>query len=178
MNTGEPVAEVKIEQSKNPEKAVPELVYISLEPRFASVVFTVPHLSVRIPENPVADPPKKDLVITLKNNGWAMKDPDDPTRLSPRDFDAETEILSVEWFDDKIKGEELLQRRKELLEKFFMRILDGEKNVQMLRGMMVNAGLAKGLYLYRAIDRVEDLALSREGCKLVNHLDPSANFEN
>jgi hypothetical protein len=165
------------------ETGRPEHVYINLEPRFTSVVLTVPRLDVDLPENPNAEPLPENTVIVLKNNG-RYKLASSPKNyayngldVDSTDYDKNPTIESIDWNGETFTGEEILAKRQELLEKFFRQVLGSEENVQGVRSENEAAGLKRGSYLYRAIDKYDWRKLIKEKTKVYSHLDPSANFE-
>lgn len=154
---------------------VPE-VYYNLQNRFASIVFTVPHLDVGMPENPTLQPDAKGIVVVEKNYGrWKKKQFVDDIQVT--DWKLRPRLDEVRWKGKTYTGEQLLEQKDQLLQEFFIDMAGGEDNVRQLRVTSEAAGLTEGSYLYRAIGGSEYTQLQREGVKYVNHLDPSANFE-
>lgn len=160
------------------EPQIPENVFINLEPRFASLVFTVPYLQVNLPENPTLLPKKDRMVVRLKNNGRLQVNPYDTQQLDGKDRSQQTDIETIEWEGRIISGQELLTQRRQLLEEFFEKMLGGKTQVADLRKVNEQSDLTKGSYLYRAIGNSEQWRLEKERYKEVSFLDPSANFEN
>ena len=161
----------------NAEPIIPYNIYINLQPRFASLPITIPHLRVDIPENPTLQPQSNMLVVKLKNNGRLKIDPHDPSELDGNDWE-KGENGEWEWDGITYSGSELMVKRKELLEKYFETMLGGKNVVAQLKEIHETAGLKEGGYLYRAITQWELRDLERNGYKEVSFLDPSANFEN
>lgn len=160
------------------EKLIPEHIYINMQPVFAPVVLTIPNLQSDIPENVSAQRNESGMVITLKNNRRFQKSERGHNGLEARDWDIKTEIESVELFGEILTGKDLVTRRQELLQNFFVRMLEGEENVAAMTEAMERAGLIQGEYLYRAITKSEYAQLLKDRTLCYSHLDPSANFEN
>jgi hypothetical protein len=160
------------------EPTVPQDVYINLQPRFASLPITIPHLRVNLPENPTLQPQPNMVVIKLKNNGRLKLNQFDPKLLDGRDWNQQTEIESMEWQGQTYSGTDLLAKRQQLLEQYFETMLGGKEAVAQLRRANEASGLVEGSYLYRAVDQFELQRIERESYKEVSYLDPSANFEN
>lgn len=68
------------------ESAAPEFVYINMDPRFASLVFTVPTLDIQLPENTDLQPTNKGLTIKLRNNGKFVPNKWNPERFEVNDW--------------------------------------------------------------------------------------------
>lgn len=151
-------------------------VYYNLQNRFASIVFTVPHLEVGMPENPKLQPDAKGIVVVEENNGrWKRKPFTDDVQVT--DWKLRPRVDKIIWKGKEYSGEQLLEQKYQLLQEFFIDMAGSEDNVRQLRVTSEAAGLTEGSYLYRAISESEHRQLQREGVKYVNHLDPSANFE-
>lgn len=159
------------------EPRIPERIFINLPPVFASLLFTIPHLQVDLPENPTLAP-KGDLSVTILNNEYLKRDPGGYNGLSGNNLKANTTIESVNWKGQIIPGQQLIQERKQLLNHFFVDSIGSEEAVSALRQHMKQTGLQEGSYLYRAISDSELRELQNNGYRYVSHLDPSANFEN
>lgn len=121
---------VKLKESQGLEK-----VYINLQPRFASLVFTVPNLEVDLPEN-VSLQREGELSIALQNNGRFELDREGHGGVRGKDWSAKTMIDDVSWHGETIRGEDLLTRRAELLNRFFVEMLGSEEAVQQIRAAM------------------------------------------
>jgi len=157
-------------------KGVPERTYFNIQPRFASLVFTVPHLKVDLPENSSLKP-QGELSVSVLNNGRLQIDPVEPDILRGKDWTAKAEIESVNWHDEVISSQRLLAERKTLLGKYFVEMLGSEDAVNQLRRSNESVGLREGSYLYRAVTEDELRKMKREGYQQYSFLDPSANFE-
>jgi len=164
--------------SQNSEPNLPQNIFINLEPRFASLPITAPHLRVNLPENPTLHPQSDKVVIMLANRGKFKLNPFYHQRLDGNDWDQQTEIESMEWGGETYSGADLLAKREQLLEQFFETALGDKDTVAALRKVNEASGLSKDSYLYRAIDPWELAKLEKDGYKKVSYLDPSANFEN
>lgn len=163
---------------RNSEPNLPQNIFINLEPRFASLPITAPHLRVNLLENPTLHPQSDKVVIKLANNGRYKPNLFDHQRLDGNDWNQQTEIESMEWEGEVYSGTDLLAKRDQLLEQFFEGALGDKDAVTALRKVNEASGLSKDSYLYRAIDPWELKRLEKDGYKEVSYLDPSANFEN
>ena len=166
-----------VEGIKPKEPQVPEKVYINLQPRFASLVFTVPNLEVDLPEN-VSLQRQGELSVALRNNGRFQLDRGGYQGISGKDWSVRTTIDDVQWYGESISGDDLLERRTELLNRYFVETLGSEEAVQQMRAQNEAGGLRRDSYLYRAISEDEARKIKRDGNVYYSHLDPSANFEN
>ncbi len=156
---------------------VPEKIYVNLDPLLITLVLTIPHLYVNLPENPSLEAKVGSIVVTLKNNGKYQLDQNSPMGFKARDLNALTEIESIDWQGMQYTGQELLSKRKELLNKFFTETLSGEENVKVLRQQNTDAGLGIGRYLYKAIDFWGLQSLREEKSKFFSTQDQNAVFE-
>ncbi|OGE26464.1 hypothetical protein A3H85_02935 [Candidatus Daviesbacteria bacterium RIFCSPLOWO2_02_FULL_40_8] len=159
------------------EGTAPEFVYVNMDPRFASSVFTVPTLDTRLPENTDLQSTSKGLTVRLINNGKFMSNKWNPERFDVKDWAISTPIDSVQIWDETLTGEELLERRRELIDEFLKRQLGSDEAVRQTRGIIEQNGLQEGSYLYRAIREEELRRINRGEHPWFSHLDPSANFE-
>jgi hypothetical protein len=163
-------------RKENPN--TPDRVYMNMKPVFASAVLTVPRLNVDLPENVTLNPDRNGLVVTLKNNGRYKVNPYDSNDVKGDNWDQHSDIEQVQWGEHNYSGQDIVTRRRELLEEFFKENLGGDENVSHMRHQLEQAGLGAGTHLYRAIKDSELRQLTREeGAKFISHLDPSANFE-
>ncbi len=165
-------------RTQSAEPTIPQNIYINLQPRFASLPITAPHLRVNLPENPTLQPQPNMVVIKLRNNGRLKVNQFEPKQLDGNDWNQATEIESMEWQGKVYSGAELLAKRQQLLELYFETMLGGKETVARLRQANEASGLTEGSYLYRAVDQYELRRLEKDGYKEVSFLDPSANFEN
>lgn len=161
---------------KPKEPQVPERVYVNLQPRFASIVFTVPNLEVDLPEN-ISLQREGELSVALRNNGRFELEQGGYQGVKGKNWAAKTTIDDVDWHGETISGEDLLAKRTELLNRFFVEMLGSEEAVRQLRAVNEAGGLRQDSYLYRAITQDEVRKMRRDGNVFFNHLDPSANFE-
>lgn len=159
------------------EKLIPPYVYINMKPVFTPVALTIPSLEIDIPENPSDKPDESGLVVKLRNNRRYEISERGQNGLRGRDWNLKTQIETVSVFGDTYSGEDVISRRPELLQAFFVHLLEGEDNVETMTTAMENAGLVKDSYLYRAITASDLSALRQDGTICYSHLDPSANFE-
>ncbi len=166
------------ERVKLTSQLIPVRIYINLPEVFAGVAFTIPNLTVDIPESPSLEADNSGMVISIINNGKYTRSRTGYNGISPVDFDIKTEIEGVDVFGGHYTGFDLTHRRKELLNGFFVHILKDEKVVEELARGNTATGLGQDQYLYRAITRGDWSNLQSEGTICYSHLDPSANFEN
>lgn len=164
------------ENAKPKEPQVPDKVYVNLQPRFASLVFTVPNLEVDLPEN-VSLRSEGELSVVLSNNGKFQIDQSGYQGVRGKDWNARTTITEVNWHGETISGDKLLAKRTELLNNFFVEMLGSKDAVQQLRKQNEAGGLRQGSYLYRAVTEDEIIKIRDVGNVYFSHLDPSANFE-
>jgi len=162
---------------KATEPKIPERVYVNLQPRFASLVFTVPNLEVDLPEN-ISLQRQGELSVALHNNGRFHLDRSGYQGVNGKDWGAKTTIDDIRWHSETTRGEELIERRTELLNRFFVETLGGEEAIKQMRTQYEASDLRRDSFLYRAITEKEVIKMRRDRNVYLSHLDPSANFEN